>query len=66
MILLALTLSVSSETLIIFSNFAVVMSTLLLWSASLREQHQTIKTIIKGNNVLSRMIVKAFKGTPKE
>lgn len=61
---LAITVAISSETLIIISNFAVVLATLMLWSASIHEQHRTIKTIVKSDNALMRFFVKRFgKGT---
>jgi len=66
MTLLFITLAFGPDTLVILSNFMVAFSTLLLWAASEREQHQTVKAIVKANSALVRTIVKALKGKPRK
>lgn len=58
MILLATALSVaaSTEALIILSNLILALATFLLFWASMREQHATIKTITQANSRLLRRI----------
>ena len=46
----------SGEALVILSNFGVAITTLLLFFASIREQHETIRQITKANNRLIRRL----------
>lgn len=66
MTLLLLSEVFGPDGLVIISNFLVAFSTLLLWTASEHEQHQTVKAIVKANNALVRTIVNALGGKPKK
>ena len=47
---LAITLAMSSEVLIIISNFFLGLATLAVFWATLREQNQSLRAIIKSDN----------------
>lgn len=68
MILLATLVAVvaTADSLVILTNFLVAFSTLLLWAASEREQHQTFKAIIAANSRVVRALAKALGSKNKE
>lgn len=50
------------EVLIVLSNFLLVFVTLLLFWASMLEQHETVKAILKANNKMTRKILDLMLG----
>lgn len=61
-LLVAFSLALSTEALIILSNFLLAISTFLLFFASLREQHATVQAITKSNRKLVRRLLGLIKG----
>jgi hypothetical protein len=53
---------VNAEILIILSNFGVMIATTLLFWASMLEQHDTIKAILRSNSSTVRRITALIVG----
>jgi hypothetical protein len=61
---------VSSETLVVMSNFALVIATFLLVGVTVREAHRTVRDVVKSDNrllakILGPLLVKPEPGTHK-
>jgi hypothetical protein len=50
------------ETLIVLSNFLLVFVSMLLFWASMLEQHETVKAIIKSNAKITKKILNLMIG----
>lgn len=50
------------DVLIVVSNFLLVLVSLLLFWASMLEQHETVKAILRANNKMTRKILDLLMG----
>lgn len=50
------------EVLIVLSNFLLVFVSMLLFWASMLEQHETIKAILKANQKMTKKIIRLLLG----
>lgn len=53
---------VGIEVLIVLSNFLLVLVSILLFWASMLEQHETVKAILKANNKMTKKILNLMLG----
>lgn len=53
---------VGIEFLIVLSNFLLVLVSILLFWASMLEQHETVKAILKANNKMTKKVLNLMLG----
>jgi hypothetical protein len=62
---------VTSETLVVMSNFALVIATFLLVGVTVREAHRTVRDVVRSDNrllakILGPLLVKPEPGAHKK